>query len=118
MFPHPLPKLITTLLLLAPAGLAAVLPSTTPNDAYLAKRALRTGLGTRYCPDGNEEDCWQDGACAFVDYDLPAGIDGSTCVSEEIWDSAAHCGQCISVTYKGKTLKVMVCFYHHHHPSS
>ncbi|KAJ4169635.1 hypothetical protein NW754_005787 [Fusarium falciforme] len=69
-----------------------------------------TGLGTRYgLSDGcTEEDCWQSGACSFVDYDLPSGLDGSTCVSDDIWDDGANCGGCISVTYKGVTLKIMV----------
>ncbi|KAK6386773.1 hypothetical protein LTS17_000035 [Exophiala oligosperma] len=66
------------------------------------------GLGTRYGGSCSEEDCWQNGACSFVDYTLPAGIDGSTCISEEIWNNGANCGGCISVTYKGKTITVMV----------
>lgn len=68
------------------------------------------GLGTRYGLDYpcTEADCWQKGSCSFTDYKLPAGIDGTTCVSEEIWDNGAHCGGCISVTYKGKTLTIMV----------
>lgn len=72
-----------------------------------------TGLGTRYGDaDGcTEENCWQNGACSFVGYDLPAGIDGSTCVSDEIWDKGANCGGCIQVTYKSKTLKIMVSDY-------
>ncbi|RMJ16842.1 hypothetical protein CDV36_003474 [Fusarium kuroshium] len=69
-----------------------------------------TGLGTRYgLSDGcTEEDCWQNGACSFVGYDLPSGLDGSTCVSEDIWENGANCGGCISVTYDGVTLKIMV----------
>lgn len=111
MAPKSLPTLLAAALALAPAGLAA--PTTTPNPSYLSKRALRTGMGTRYCPDGNEQDCWQDGACAFVDYTLPASLDGSTCVSEEIWEGSAQCGKCISVTYQGKTLKIMVSSGNH-----
>ncbi|EKG14265.1 Barwin-related endoglucanase [Macrophomina phaseolina MS6] len=88
--------------------LGAIAPEMTLDNRYLARRALKKGLGTRYGDNCTEEDCWQDGACAFVDYTLPDGIDGSTCVSEEIWDSAANCGGCISVTYKGKTITVMV----------
>jgi hypothetical protein len=69
-----------------------------------------TGLGTRYGDaDGcTEEDCWQNGACSFVGYDLPPGIDGTTCVSDEIWNNGANCGGCIQVDYKGKSLKIMV----------
>ena len=66
------------------------------------------GLGTRYGGTCKEEDCWQDGACSFVGYELPHGIDGSTCVSADIWKNGANCGGCISVTYKGKTSTVMV----------
>lgn len=66
------------------------------------------GLGTRYGGTCTEEDCWNSGACSFVGYNLPAGIDGSTCVSEDIWNNGANCGGCISVTYKGKTITVMV----------
>lgn len=69
------------------------------------------GLGTRYGDDCTEEDCWQNGACSFVDYTLPSGIDGSTCVSQDIWNNGANCGGCISVTYKGKTITVMVRSY-------
>ncbi|GME53139.1 hypothetical protein B0A55_04706 [Neofusicoccum parvum] len=95
---------------LAGKGLAAVAPEMTLDERYLARRALKTGQGTRYGDsDGcTEEDCWQSGACAFTDYTLPDGIDGSTCVSEEIWNDGANCGGCISVTYKGKTITVMV----------
>ncbi|KAK2022068.1 barwin-like endoglucanase [Colletotrichum zoysiae] len=87
--------------------------STTTSLAAVA--ALQTsssetfiGLGTRYGGSCTEEDCWQDAACSFVGYDLPAGIDGSTCVSDDIWNNGANCGGCISVTYQGKTLKIMV----------
>ncbi|QPG93593.1 hypothetical protein C2857_001075 [Epichloe festucae Fl1] len=69
-----------------------------------------TGLGTSYGEKEqcHEEDCWQSGACSFVDYRLPAGIDGSTCVSDKIWNNGGHCGGCMSVSYKGKTITVMV----------
>ncbi|KAH8683913.1 RlpA-like double-psi beta-barrel-protein domain-containing protein-containing protein [Ilyonectria robusta] len=84
--------------------------STVINAAAVSKNPVYTGLGTRYGDsDGcTEENCWQNGACSFVGYDLPAGIDGSTCVSEDIWSNGANCGGCIQVSYKGKSLKIMV----------
>lgn len=93
---------------LATTAMSAITPAMTLDTRYLARRALNVGQGTRYGDGCTEEDCWQGGACAFTDYTLPAGIDGSTCVSEDIWDSSGQCGGCISVTYKGKTLIVMV----------
>lgn len=66
------------------------------------------GMGTRYGSGCTEEDCWQNGACSFVDYTLPPGIDGSTCVSADIWENGGNCGGCISVSYKGKAIIVMV----------
>ncbi|KAM0235917.1 hypothetical protein ACHAP5_009515 [Fusarium lateritium] len=89
--------------ILAAASTVVSTKAITPNPTF-------TGLGTRYGDaDGcTEENCWQDGACSFVDYKLPAGIDGSTCVSEDIWENSANCGGCIEVTYKSKTLKIMV----------
>jgi hypothetical protein len=68
-------------------------------------------MGTRYGLNCKEEDCWQQGACAFTDYVLPSTVDGSTCVSEELWDTSYHCGGCISVSYKGKKIVVMVSFF-------
>lgn len=90
--------------------------STTATSASAAVSTSETfvGLGTRYGDDCTEEDCWQNGACSFVDYELPSGIDGSTCVSQDIWNNGANCGGCISVTYKGKTITVMVRSYSHH----
>ncbi|KAF4955694.1 hypothetical protein FGADI_4387 [Fusarium gaditjirri] len=84
--------------------------STVANAAATSKNPVYTGLGTRYGDsDGcTEENCWQKGACSFVDYKLPAGIDGTTCVSEDIWKDGANCGGCIQVSYKGKSLKIMV----------
>ncbi|KAF4450202.1 Expansin-like protein 5 [Fusarium austroafricanum] len=76
--------------------------------AAVSKNPTFTGLGTRYGGRCKEEDCWQKGACSFVDYKLPPGIDGSTCVSEDIWKNGANCGGCIQVSYKGKSLKIMV----------
>jgi hypothetical protein len=95
-------------LLLAAGSSASALPGTSQNERYTVRRALKTGLGTRYGANCKEEDCWQKGACAFTNYNLPSTIDGSTCVSEAIWDKSAHCGGCIKVTYKGKTLTIMV----------
>ncbi|KAG6180356.1 hypothetical protein E4U27_002821 [Claviceps purpurea] len=86
-------------------------PPAARNTAAAAPAGPKfVGLGTRYGLDYpcTEADCWQKGSCSFTDYKLPAGIDGTTCVSEEIWDNGAHCGGCISVTYKGKTLTIMV----------
>lgn len=99
---------LTASLTLASHTLAASLPDMSMDEGYLVKRALRTGLGTRYGDDCTEEDCWQSGACSFTDYTLPAGVDGSTCVSEDIWQNGANCGGCISVSYKGKKITVMV----------
>lgn len=89
---------------------AASTVSPAPASEETSASEVFTGLGTRYgLSDGcTEEDCWQSGACSFVDYDLPSGLDGSTCVSDDIWDDGANCGGCISVTYKGVTLKIMV----------
>ncbi|KAJ0275294.1 hypothetical protein COL940_008912 [Colletotrichum noveboracense] len=82
---------------------AAIAVQTSSSDTFI-------GLGTRYgLSDGcTEENCWQNGACSFVDYELPAGLGGSTCVSDDIWNNGANCGGCISVTYTGKALKIMV----------
>ncbi|EED20664.1 extracellular cellulase CelA/allergen Asp F7-like, putative [Talaromyces stipitatus ATCC 10500] len=89
----------------APSSLSSTATATTSS---VAATETFVGLGTRYGGDCTEEDCWQSGACSFVDYTLPAGIDGSTCVSQDIWNNGANCGGCISVTYKGKTITVMV----------
>jgi hypothetical protein len=98
----------TAIMALASQISAAVVSDITMDERYLVRRALRTGLGTRYGDDCTEENCWQSGACSFTDYTLPASVDGSTCVSEEIWNNGANCGGCISVSYKGKTITVMV----------
>ncbi|KAK3677328.1 hypothetical protein LTR78_002866 [Recurvomyces mirabilis] len=102
-------SLLTTALALVPvATFAAVIPEMTMDERYLVRRDLNVGQGTRYGAGCTEEDCWQGGACAFTDYTLPASVDGSTCVSEAIWNSSAQCGGCISVSYKGKKITVMV----------
>ncbi|KAG6001965.1 hypothetical protein E4U21_003616 [Claviceps maximensis] len=88
----------------------AAAPAAAAPAAAAAKSEKFVGMGTEYGLDYpcTEYDCWQHGSCSFTDYTLPAGIDGTTCVSEVIWDNGAHCGGCISVSYKGKTIKVMV----------
>ncbi|KAM0717608.1 hypothetical protein Q7P37_007460 [Cladosporium fusiforme] len=106
-----MPRLTSATLALTAFALqtsASLLTPNPSNDRNLFGRSLNTGLGTRYGKNCNEEDCWQNGACAFTDYTLPSAVDGSTCVSEDIWDSSAQCGGCISVSYKGKTIVVMV----------
>ncbi|RSL83389.1 hypothetical protein CDV31_016834 [Fusarium ambrosium] len=94
----------------AAVKLAAPTVSSVAASEKTSTSEVFTGLGTRYgLSDGcTEEDCWQNGACSFVGYDLPSGLDGSTCVSEDIWENGANCGGCISVTYNGVTLKIMV----------
>lgn len=97
----------------APVSNVQPISSTATSTSPAPTSETFVGLGTRYGDDCTEEDCWQNGACSFVDYTLPAGIDGSTCVSQDIWNNGANCGGCISVTYKGKTITVMVCSYAH-----
>jgi hypothetical protein len=106
-----MPSVLSATLALAALALQASAGLLSPNpssDRNLFRRDVNTGMGTRYGLNCKEEDCWQDGACAFTDYVLPSTVDGSTCVSEDIWNSSEHCGGCISVTYKGKTITVMV----------
>lgn len=86
---------VAATLALASHSLAAIVPDTTLDERFLVRRALRTGLGTKYGDDCTEEDCWQGGACSFTDYTLPASIDGSTCVSEDIWNDGYNCGGCV-----------------------
>ncbi|KAK0386736.1 hypothetical protein NLU13_6572 [Sarocladium strictum] len=94
----PAPSKTTTVV---PAPSQTSTTGTSPSEKFI-------GLGTRYGGSCTEEDCWQNGACSFVGYDLPPGIDGTTCVSDAIWNNGANCGGCISVSYKGKTITVMV----------
>lgn len=82
-----------------------VIPSSTASSAYTQ---TFNGDLTWYGKDCGEESCWQGGACAFVDYVLPATIDGSTCVSEVIWNSSYHCGACVEIDYQGKKKIAMV----------
>jgi hypothetical protein len=84
------------------ASLAAAAVSTN------ATSSVYSGLGTWYGENCGESACWQNGACAFVDYVLPATIDGSTCVSEDIWNNGYHCGACVEIMYKGKKKIAMV----------
>lgn len=100
---------VTTTTTVAPV-IRATSTASPPSSNVSTSAATETfyGMGTRYGDGCTEEDCWQDGACSFVDYKLPASIDGSTCVSEDIWNNGANCGGCISVTYKGKTITIMV----------
>ncbi|KAK6858316.1 hypothetical protein PG995_006015 [Apiospora arundinis] len=86
------------------------LTSACPTRAGLTttSAAAQAGQGTWYGESCGEEPCWQKGPCAFVDYVLPAGIDGSTCVSETIWDNAYQCGGCVSITYQGKKKIAMI----------
>ncbi|GAO14756.1 hypothetical protein UVI_02028340 [Ustilaginoidea virens] len=98
---------------LAPLGLAGVRPARnahSPPDHHKSNLPSPkfVGLGTRYGAHCREEDCWQTGACSFVNYTLPATVEGSTCVSEDIWNNGGHCGGCISVSYQGRTITVMV----------
>lgn len=110
-----MPGLLSSTLALAALALQASAGLLSPNpssDRNLFGRSLNVGKGTRYgdAEGCTEEDCWQQGACAFTDYTLPSTVDGSTCVSEARWDTSAHCGGCISVSYKGKKIVVMVSF--------
>jgi hypothetical protein len=97
-------------LALASRSMGSVIPDMTLDERFLARRALRTGQGTRYGDGCTEEDCWQGGACSFTDYTLPASVDGSTCVSEDIWNDGYNCGGCIEVSYQGKKIVVMVSY--------
>ncbi|KAI7486530.1 carbohydrate-binding module family 63 protein [Hortaea werneckii] len=94
-------------MLFAGIALAAITPAMHVDDTSLSRR-MTSGDGTWYGKDCGEEDCWQDGACAFTDYTLPASIAGSTCVSEQIWNSSYNCGGCVSITYQGKKKTAMI----------
>jgi hypothetical protein len=89
----------------SPVNIKALTSDASQSELFI-------GLGTRYGGSCTEEDCWQDGACSFVDYDLPNTVDGSTCVSEDIWNNGTNCGGCIEVSYKGTTITVMVRSLH------
>jgi hypothetical protein len=85
----------------AASGASGSLPPSADTTVY-------NGDGTWYGEDCGEEACWNGGACQFVNYTLPATIDGSTCVSEAIWNSSANCGGCVAITYQGKKKIAMV----------
>lgn len=98
----------------SPTAATPATPSVVPTGG-LAPSAAATALsspvaayGTWYGETCGEEACWQGGACAFVDYKLPAGIHGSTCWGEKDWNSAYNCGGCVEVTYNGKKVVLMV----------
>jgi hypothetical protein len=68
----------------SPAGCPIAVSSVAGPVLTNASSSIYSGLGTWYGGTCGESGCWQKGACAFVDYVLPATIDGSTCVAEEI----------------------------------
>ncbi|KAH7317926.1 RlpA-like double-psi beta-barrel-protein domain-containing protein-containing protein, partial [Rhexocercosporidium sp. MPI-PUGE-AT-0058] len=92
----------------ASSAAAAAAPTSPAVSSSPLTSALMNGDGTWYGEDCGEEPCWQGGACAFVDYVLPASIAGSTCVSEVIWNSSYNCGGCVEITYKGKKKIAMI----------
>jgi hypothetical protein len=91
----------------APVASSASVVSSSSADTSASGEVYK-GDTTWYGKTCGEEECWQGGACAFVDYTLPATIDGSTCVSEVIWNSSYHCGACVEITYQGKKKIAMV----------
>lgn len=93
------------------ATMAAASPLTSPNASHKAVKALKSGKGTWYGKSCGEEPCWQNGACAFVDYKLPATVEGSTCISEVVWENGYHCGGCVAINYGGKRKIAMVGFF-------
>ncbi|KAG5974344.1 hypothetical protein E4U55_008228 [Claviceps digitariae] len=96
----------------APKDPAPEKPSGDGKASPVTNSPKFVGKGTLYGLDYDAKcrdfGCWPTGSCSFVDYTLPKGIDGTTCVSDAIWDNGANCGGCISVTYKGKKLTIMV----------
>ncbi|KAH8755936.1 RlpA-like double-psi beta-barrel-protein domain-containing protein-containing protein [Hyaloscypha finlandica] len=93
---------------LSPAGSPIAVSSVAGTVLTNASSSVYSGLGTWYGGTCGESGCWQKGACAFVDYVLPATIDGSTCVAEEIWNNGYHCGACVEIMYNGKKKIAMV----------
>lgn len=79
---------------------AAAIPAQSPNENFLAKRAV-SGRSTFY--GGNV----QGGTCSFSTYTLPSGLYG-TAFSGQAWNNAANCGGCVEVTHKGKTITAMI----------
>jgi hypothetical protein len=92
----------------SPAGSPVANSSVAGTVLTNATSPVYGGLGTWYGDTCGESGCWQNGACAFVDYVLPATIDGSTCVSEDIWNNGYHCGACVEIMYNGKKKIAMV----------
>ncbi|PQE14451.1 extracellular cellulase allergen Asp F7-like protein [Rutstroemia sp. NJR-2017a BBW] len=97
----------TTMLTVAKSS-SSPLAVASSSPVTSVSRASVNGDGTWYGEDCGEESCWQNGACAFVDYVLPASIAGSTCVSELIWNSSYNCGGCVEITYQGKKKIAMI----------
>ena len=89
-----------SLLALASAAVAVVMPEMSVDARSIARRAL-SGQATYY--GGNTHG----GTCSFSTYTLPAGLYG-TALSDSNWDTAANCGGCVAVTHNGKTINAMV----------
>ncbi|KAL1888560.1 hypothetical protein Cpir12675_006124 [Ceratocystis pirilliformis] len=66
------------------------------------------GEGSRMETDCGEKDCWNGGQCSFVDYDLPAGIDGTASIAGDIWNKGSNCGGCVAVKHEGQAYTLMV----------
>lgn len=79
---------------------AAAIPTQTPNENHLARRAV-SGQSTFY--GGNV----QGGTCSFSTYKIPSGLYG-TAFSGQAWDNAANCGGCVKVTHGGKSITAMI----------
>jgi hypothetical protein len=84
------------------SALAAAIPAQSPNENFIARRAV-SGKSTFY--GGNV----QGGTCSFSTYTLPSGLYG-TAFSGQAWNNAANCGGCVKVTHAGKSVTAMVNF--------
>lgn len=93
-------KLTFTILAVLGTAFAAAIPAQSPNEQFLAKRAV-SGRSTFY--GGNV----QGGTCSFSTYTLPSGLYG-TAFSGSAWNTAANCGGCVEVSHGGKTITAMV----------
>jgi hypothetical protein len=82
------------------SALAAAIPAQSPNENFIARRAV-SGKSTFY--GGNV----QGGTCSFSTYTLPSGLYG-TAFSGQAWNNAANCGGCVKVTHAGKSITAMV----------
>ncbi|KAL5596659.1 hypothetical protein BROUX41_006647 [Berkeleyomyces rouxiae] len=78
------------------------------SDAAETLGTVFYGIGSRLESDCKEKDCWDNGHCSFVDYDLPAGIDGTASVAGDIWNKGSNCGGCVEVKHEGQTYTLMV----------